>query len=89
MWYSSFKGENDMPTKNPRINLTVEKKLYDYLNKLAKEEGQPVSSYVKGLLLEVLAIKEDLALGFLAEDRLKNTKKEDYIEHDEFWKKTK
>ncbi len=73
-----------MPTKNPRINVTFEKKTANLLTKLAENEHKPVSSIVRDLALEALELREDLYLSNIAE----HLDKEGAIthSHDDAWK---
>ncbi len=73
-----------MPTKNPRINITFDKKTAGVLASLAVQEDQSVASLAKELILDALERREDLALSALAEIRdIKNAK---IVEHEDAWK---
>ena len=58
-----------MPTKNPRINVVLEKPLYDNIERLAKKDGVSLSLKVRDLVKEALELQEDIALSNLAEKR--------------------
>jgi predicted DNA-binding ribbon-helix-helix protein len=58
-----------MATKNPRINVVLEKPLYDNIKRLAKKDGVSLSLKVRDLVKEALEIKEDIALSNFAEKR--------------------
>ena len=72
------------PTKNPRINITVEEDTAAIISKLAKNERKSVSSIAKELILEALERREDMVLSSIAEVRdVKRAKK---IKHEDAWK---
>jgi hypothetical protein len=74
-----------MPTKNPRINVVLEKPLYDTIEVLAKRDGVSLSLKVRDLVKEALEIKEDIALSHFAEAREKTFRKSKALRHDEAW----
>jgi hypothetical protein len=67
--------------KNPRINITLDKKQADIISDLAKENHQSVASLVKELTYESLLRREDLALSELANLR----DQEQTVSHDKAW----
>lgn len=73
-----------MPTKNPRINITLEESTANFLATLAEHEHISVSSLAKELLLEALERREDVALSTIAEIRDKAKVKR--VKHDTAWK---
>lgn len=74
-----------MPTKNPRINVVLEKPLYNSINRLAKKDGVSLSLKVRDLVKEALEIGEDTALAKFAEAREKTLKKSKALKHSEVW----
>jgi len=58
-----------MPAKNPRINVVLEKPLYQAVEWLASKEGVSLSLKVRDLVKEALEIEEDIALSAFAEKR--------------------
>ncbi len=58
-----------MPAKNPRINVVLEKPLYDDIERLAKKDGVSLSLKVRNLVKEALEIQEDITLSAFAEKR--------------------
>ena len=64
-----------MPTKNPRVNVVLEKPLYRTVEQLAKRDGLSLSLKVRDLIKEALEIEEDIALGAFAESREKTFRK--------------
>ena len=74
-----------MPTKNPRINVVLEKPLYDSIEELAERDAVSLSRKVRDLVKEALEIKEDIALADFAESREKTFRKSKALKHDEVW----
>ena len=74
-----------MPTKNPRVNVVLEKPLYRTVEQLAKRDGLSLSLKVRDLIKEALEIEEDIALGAFAESREKTFRKSSAIRHSEVW----
>ncbi len=54
-----------MPAKNPRLNVLLERPLYDALGRLARREGASLSIMARDLLRDALERYEDLALAKL------------------------
>jgi uncharacterized protein (DUF1778 family) len=73
-----------MPTKNPRINITLEESTAGLLAQLAKQEHKSVSNIAKELVLEALERREDRVLSAIAEAR--DVIKTKRIKHDDAWK---
>jgi predicted DNA-binding ribbon-helix-helix protein len=77
--------EKTMPVKNPRINVVLEKPLYNTIERLANREGISLSLKVRDLVKEALEIEEDIALSSFAEKREKTFRKEKSLKHSEVW----
>jgi hypothetical protein len=73
-----------MPTKNPRINITLEESLSGLLASLAEQEHISISSLAKELLLEALERREDVALSTIAE--IRDVAKAKRVKHANAWK---
>jgi len=73
-----------MPTKNPRINITVEETIVKVLEGLAKQEKKSLSLFAKELILDALEHREDIAFSALAQVR--EAKGIKTISHDDAWK---
>lgn len=73
-----------MPTKNPRINITLEESTAGFLANLAKLEHKSISSLAKELVLEALDRREDMSLSAIAEKR--DTAKVKRVTHAHAWK---
>ncbi len=74
-----------MATKNPRINVVLEKPLYDNIERLAKRDGVSLSLKVRDLIKDALELQEDIALSNFAEKREQTFRKKKALEHDEVW----
>lgn len=73
-----------MATKNPRINITLEKSAAQLLAKLAKQKRCSVSSLAQEFILEALEHQEDLYFSALADAR--DAEKEPRVLHEDAWK---
>jgi len=73
-----------MPTKNPRINVAVDKSLYSIIETLAKEKGISMSMVTRELIKEALEINEDIVLAS-SEEREKTFDKDKSLSHEEVW----
>jgi len=78
-------GGRDMPTKNPRVNVVLEKPLYESIEHLAKRDGVSLSLKVRDLVREALEIEEDIALSRFAEKRESSFDEAKALKHDEVW----
>jgi len=74
-----------MPTKNPRINVVLEKPLYNNVERLAERDGVSLSLKVRDLVKEALEIEEDIGLAHFAETREKSFNRKKSLKHDEVW----
>ncbi len=74
-----------MPTKNPRVNVVLEKPLYDDVERIAGRDGVSLSLKVRDLVKEALEIEEDVALSHVAETREKSFNRKKALKHDEVW----
>jgi hypothetical protein len=74
-----------MPTKNPRINVVLERPLYENVERIAKKDGVSLSMKVRDLVKEALEIEEDIALAGIAEKREKTFTRKKSLTHDEAW----
>jgi metal-responsive CopG/Arc/MetJ family transcriptional regulator len=74
-----------MPSKNPRINVVLEKNLFNNVRLLAEKDGVSLSTKVRDLVREALEIQEDISLASFAETRERSLRKSDTQSHDETW----
>jgi len=59
-----------MPTKNPQINVALEKPIYSQIERMAQQRGLSLSMVTRDLVREALEIHEDAVLVRLAEERI-------------------
>ena len=62
-----------MPARNPRVNVVLEKPLYEAVGHLAKEEGVSLSTVVRDLVKEAIEVREDIDLARFAEARSRSS----------------
>jgi hypothetical protein len=74
-----------MPTKNPRINIVLEKPLYKSVQHLAEKEGISLSLKARDLIKEALEMEEDIALASFAEKREQTFSRIKALKHSEVW----
>jgi len=74
-----------MPAKNPRVNVVLEKPLYNSIEYLAERDGVSLSLKVRDLVKEALEIEEDITLSVFAEKREKTFRKTKALKHSEVW----
>ncbi len=64
-----------MANKNPRINVVVEKPLYNTIKFLAKKDNVSLSTKMRDLVIEALEYLEDISLTRIADKREKSFNK--------------
>jgi metal-responsive CopG/Arc/MetJ family transcriptional regulator len=74
-----------MPTKNPRVSVTLDEELLEILKVIAEKRKEKLSQTIRRLLLLGLSLSEDVGLSQLAEERLKDFVKEKALNHEEVW----
>lgn len=74
-----------MPTKNPRINIVLEKPLYNAIKKIAKKEGISISLKARDFIREALETHEDVVLDEIAGKREKTLSKQKALSHEDVW----
>lgn len=74
-----------MPAKNPRINVVLEKPLYNALHSLAEDAGISLSMLMRDLVKEALEIREDQALADFAAARENSFDRRKALSHKEVW----
>lgn len=74
-----------MPAKNPRINVVLEKPLYESVRRLAANEEISLSLKIRDLVKEALDAQEDSALAEFAEERKKNFRRSRALSHKQVW----
>ncbi len=74
-----------MPTENPRVNVMLERPLYGVMHELAESEGLSMSALARELIREALELREDIALGSLADEREKTLNRNKTLSHKQVW----
>jgi hypothetical protein len=74
-----------MPTKNPRINVVLEKPLYESVRRLAKKEDISLSLKIRDLVKRALEAEEDAALAEFAQEREKTFRRSKALTHKQVW----
>ena len=76
-----------MPTKNPRLNIVLEQKVFKQIKTLAKKDGCSLSLKARDLIIGALELNEDLLLANMASDRESTYKPSEAKTHQEAWAK--
>lgn len=74
-----------MPTRNPRVNVVLEKPLYERIQKLAKKEHVSLSLKIRDLVGEALDAQEDEELGRFAEERARTFQRDQALTYQATW----
>ncbi|MBI3179101.1 MAG: hypothetical protein HYZ27_05530 [Deltaproteobacteria bacterium] len=72
-----------MPTTKKRINITVDDRTYEALERLSGKRDQSVAGVGLSLIEEALEYQEDVYFSRIADDRL--SKKQKRIPHEKAW----
>ena len=74
-----------MPAKNPRVNVVLEKPLYDRVRRLAAKEEISLSLKIRDLVKDALEAQEDMVLAEIAEEREKTFRRSRGRSHKQVW----
>jgi len=74
-----------MPARNPRVNVVLEKPLYEAVGHLAKKEGISLSTAVRDLVKDAIEIREDIDLARFAGTREMSLKRPRALTHKDVW----
>ncbi len=74
-----------MPAKNPRVNVVVDRELFEVLRSVAEERGESISLVVRRYVELGLSLSEDLGLAKIGEERLRTLKRDKTLTHEEVW----
>ncbi len=72
-----------MPTAKKRINITVDDRTYEALERLSGERDQSIAGVGLSLIEEALEYQEDVYFSRIADARL--SKKQKRISHEKAW----
>ena len=76
-----------MATKKPRVNVVLDKNIYNAVKDLSESEDMSMSSTIRDLVKEALELREDIALSKFAEKREKTFDRSKALSHKEVWGK--
>ncbi|MFQ5541900.1 MAG: antitoxin, RHH family protein [Candidatus Binatia bacterium] len=85
MCYTHNREVDKMPTNNPRVNVVLERPLYETLRRVAKRDGVSLSLKVRDLVREALEASEDVVLDELAQERERSFDRAKALAHKEVW----
>lgn len=74
-----------MPTKNPRVNVVLERPLYERIRRLAEKEEISLSLKIRDLIREAIEAQEDEALAEFAEERERTFLRSQALTHRQVW----
>lgn len=74
-----------MPAKNPRINVVMDKIIFDSVKTLADKDGVSLSTKARDLIKQALEIQEDIYLADIAAYRETTLKDQKLLSHDDIW----
>lgn len=75
-----------VPAKNPRVNVVLERPVYDALGRLARRQGASLSTTARDLLREALETHEDVALAEIAQERDRTLERSAALSHAQVWR---
>jgi len=78
-----------MPARNPRVNVVLERTVYDTVRRLAHRDGTSISSKVRDLVRDALEVDEDAALASLAAERERTFNRRRALSHQQVWGKSR
>ena len=78
-----------MPAKNPRVNVVLERPLYDALGRVARLDGASLSTKARDLLRDALELREDAGLLEIAEERAGTFDDATALTHEQVWGRAK
>lgn len=74
-----------MPTKNPRVNVVLEKPLYDLIASWARRDGTSLSLKVRDVVKAAVEAEEDHVLARIAEKRERTFNRRKALTHAQVW----
>ncbi len=74
-----------MPTKNPRVNVVLERPLHEVLRRWAKRDGVSLSLKVRDVVRAALEAEEDRVLARLANRREGSFERKKALTHAQVW----
>ena len=77
-----------MPTKNPRINVALEKPVFSLIERIAEKRGLSLSIVARDLIWEALEIHEGAVFASVVEERESTPVGRESLKHDEVWQRS-
>jgi len=74
-----------MPTIHPRVNVVLEKPLFNTISRLARKDGVSLSTKVRDLVREAVDFYEDSGLSRIAQHRERTFSRSKALSHHEVW----
>jgi len=74
-----------MATMHPRVNVVLERPLFDALRNLARVDDVSLSMKARDLIREAVEIREDVVLSRIGEGRLRTFDRKKALTHKEVW----
>ncbi len=74
-----------MPTKHPRLNVVLERPIFQLVERLAEKEGVSLSLKARDLIREALELHEDAYLAEHAHERTKTFVRQQALTHEQVW----
>lgn len=74
-----------MATKNPRLNVVLDREIFEALEAISRKKGISRSLLARDLIKKALEIYEDIYWDKEAEKRDKSFSKKDALQHNEIW----
>lgn len=74
-----------MPAKNPRVNVVLEKPLYDLLSRWARRDGVSLSLKVRDVIRAAAEAEEDTVLAAIAAGRERTFRRRAALTHEQVW----
>lgn len=74
-----------MPAKTPRVNVVLEKPLYDSVRRLAAQEQISLSLKIRDRVKDTLEAQKDLVLAQIAEECEKTFRRARGLSHKQVW----
>ena len=76
-----------MPANNPRVNVVLERPLYDALVRLARRDGVSLSKKTRDLVRSALEMHENVVLTEIAAERQRTIDRTKTLTHDAVWRR--
>ena len=74
-----------MPAKNPRLNVVLDKEIFEALDNISRKKGISRSLLARDLIKEALEIYEDIYWDKVAGKRDESFSIEASLSHDDIW----